>query len=198
MCQIVLKVIITVGILLCTLGLVFSIKFQQKQKKKYSNCVKLIKDKQKDTIRVNQGLSKADVALIDEDIDVDNFMFSLYDSYIELINRLNNLDNNLDELLTGHIKELYLTKITSFQVKNTKHIIDGIDLIGYSIIKLEKEKLKFRVSINCFDYKLKNGQIISGSNLEKLNEISILTFDKIENKWLISNIEKIFEQKLGN
>ena len=198
MYQIVLRVIITVGILLCTLGLVFSIKFQQKQKKKYSNCVKLIEDKKNTTVGVNDGLSKENIALIDENIEVDTLLSSLYDSYIELINRLNNLDNNLDELLTEHIKELYLTKIASFQEKNIKRVIDGIDLVGYSIIEFEKEKLKFRISINCFDYKLKNDKIISGSNLEKLNEINIITFEKIEDKWLISNIEKVFEQKLSN
>lgn len=198
MYHIVLRIMIIVGVFLCTLGLVFSIKFQQKQKKKYSNCVKLIKEKENATVGVNDGLSKENIALIDENIDVDTLMSSLYDSYIELIYRLNNLDNNLDELLTEHIKEIYLTKIASFQEKNIKRVIDGIDLVGYSIIEFEKEKLKFRVNINCFDYKLKNDKIISGSNLEKLSEINILTFEKIEDKWLISNLEKVFEQKLSN
>lgn len=198
MYHIVLRIMIIVGVFLCTLGIVLSIRFQHKQKKKYSNCVKLIKEKENATVGVNDGLSKENIALIDENIDVDTLMSSLYDSYIELIYRLNNLDNNLDELLTDHIKELYLTKIASFQEKNIKRVIDGIDLVGYSIIEFEKEKLKFRVNINCFDYKLKNDKIISGSNLEKLSEINILTFEKIEDKWLISNLEKVFEQKLSN
>ena len=96
------------------------------------------------------------------------------------------------------MSELYTSKIASMQEKDTKHVIDGIDLMGYSIIEFEKEKLKFRVSINCFDYKLKNEEIISGSNLEKLSQINIITFEKIDDKWLISNIEKAFEQKLSN
>lgn len=198
MYQIVLIMIITVGVFFCTLGLMFSVKFQQKQKKKYSNCVKLIKEKENTTVGVSNGLSKEDIALIDKDVDVDNLMSSLYDSYIELINRINNLDSNLKDLLTHNMSELYTSKIASMQEKNTKHVIDGIDLMGYSIIEFEKEKLKFRVSINCFDYKLKNEEIISGSNLEKLSQINIITFEKIDDKWLISNIEKAFEQKLSN
>ena len=124
-------------------------------------------------------------------------MQELYDTYIKLESKIKKYDSKLDNVLVGFLKEFYVNKIENFKEKGYADITDGIELINYSIIEYNKEKLKFRVTINCFSYKTINNEIVSGSNLEKVEKIILLTYEKINNKWLISSYDKLYERKLS-
>ena len=107
-------------------------------------------------------------------------------------------DSNLDDILVGYLKDFYVNKIENFKEKGYRDITDGINLIDYSIMEYSKENLKFRITINCFSYKTVNNEIVSGSNLERIQQILLLSFQNINGKWLISSYEKIYEKKLSN
>ena len=188
-------VLATTAIVVCSIGIIIASKFQSKQRKKYNDCLRIIKEKENSTIQIKNGLSKEEINQIDQDLNVDNLMTDLYHKYIELENKVRLEDNNLDRLLIGHIKDLYTNKIEVSKAKNYVEINDGIDLINYSIIEFSKE-LKFRITVNCFNYKKSNDMIVSGSNFEKVEQVIILTFENHNQDWLISKYEKVYEKKL--
>ena len=43
-----------------------------------------------------------------------------------------------------------------------------------------------------------NNEIVSGSNLQKIQQILLLTYEKVGDKWLIRSYEKIYEKKLSD
>lgn len=191
-------VIVTIVILMCCIGIIIAIKFQNKKKKKYKECLKIIKEKKNAPLKVKDGLSKEEINKIDSLVDIDILMQQLYNTYLELENKMKNFDTNLDEVVVGYLKDFYINKIENFKEKNYADITDGINLLNYSITEYSKDKLKFRLTINCFSYKTVNNEIVSGSNLEKIQQILLLTYEKIDDKWLISSYEKIYEKKLSN
>lgn len=194
-------ILIIIGLIItivCSIGIVIASKFQNKQRKKYNDCLNLIKEKENMAFQVKYGLSKEEINSIDGSIDVDKLMSDLYETYLEFENKLKILDNNLDNILTGYIKEFYINKIENYKLNGYRDIIDSIYLINYSITEFSKEKLKFRVTINCFDYRQINNEVIIGSNIEKVEEVLILTYEYIDDKWLISNYEKVYQKKLND
>ena len=194
-------ILIIIGLIItivCSIGIVIASKFQNKQRKKYNDCLNLIKEKENMAFQVKYGLSKEEINSIDGSIDVDKLMSDLYETYLEFENKLKILDNNLDNILTGYIKEFYINKIENYKLNGYRDVIDSIYLISYSITEFSKEKLKFRVTINCFDYRQINNEVIIGSNIEKVEEVLILTYEYIDDKWLISNYEKVYQKKLND
>ena len=175
-----------------------SSRFQRKQKKKYKEISKLIKENENLTFQIKNGLTKEDINSIDNEVDVDLLMKELYDTYLQLENKIKESDTNLDNILVGYLKELSINKIEIFKNRGFAEITDGIELINYSITEYNKEKLKFRVTINCFSYKKVDNQIVSGSNLEKVERIILLSYEKVNGKWLISDYDKIYEKKLSD
>ena len=143
-------------------------------------------------------MSKEEINKIDNLVDVDILMQQLYNTYLELENKIKLSDKNLDEIVVGYLKDFYINKIENFKEKGYSDITDGIDLLNYNITEYSKDKLKFRLTINCFSYKTVNNEIVSGSNLEKIQQILLLTYQKVNEKWLISSYEKIFEKKMSN
>lgn len=194
----ILVVLVTIIVFICSIGIIIAIRFQNKKNKKYKEYLNIIKEKQDSTFSIKDGLTKEEISEIDDKVDVDLLMVELYNTYIELENKIKVFDNNLDNVLVGYLKDFYINKIDNFKEKGFSDVTDGIDLVNYSIIEYSKEKLKFRITINCFCYKTVNNQIVSGSNLEKIQEILLLSFEKANDKWLISSYEKIYEKKLGN
>lgn len=193
----VIVIILTIIIVVCSVGIVIAIQFQNKQKKKYQECLKLIKEKEDGTLNVKNGLDIEEIKKIDKTIDVNKLMMKLYDTYLEFINRLNDNDKNFDNILSGFMKEFYENKIDIYNAKNYYEKIDNIELVSYSIVEFDKDKLKFKVNITCFNYKMRKEEIISGSNLVRVEQIFILTFVKLKRKWLINNMEKVLEKKLS-
>lgn len=189
-----LAAIITI---VCCIGIIIASRFQSKQKKKLDECINIIKEKGIETLQFKNGMTEEEINDIDDTIDVNDLMKELYDKYLNFENKIKNFDDNLDELLTGFIKDFYINKINNFKEKGYEDITDGIDLIGYTITEFDKKKLKFKITINCFDYKKVNNVIVSGSNLEKVEQVIILTYEKIKDKWLISNYEKVYEKKIS-
>ena len=190
--------IVSVIILVCSIGIIIASRFQDKQKKKYRELTNLINDNKDITFQIKDGLTKEEINKIDSEVDVDLLMRNLYNTYLTLENKIKSFDSNLDDVLVSTLKEFNLTRIENFKTKGFADITDGIDLINYSITEYGKNKLKFRITINCFSYKTVNNEIISGSNLEKIQKIILLTYENMDGKWLISTYEKIYEKKLSN
>lgn len=196
--NIVVIIIVSIVIIVCSIGIIVASIFQKRQRKKYKECLDIIEKNKNQTFEVKNGLTKEEITKIDNTVDVDNLMKDLYEIFLDFQKKLKILDNNLDDVLTGYIKDFYINKIDNFNLKGYNDILDGIELINYSIIEFNKEDLKFRITINCFDYKMVNNVIVSGSNLEKYEEVFIITYNKIDNNWLISNIDKVYEKKLSD
>ena len=176
-----------------TIAIAVSFKFNQKQKNKYNECLELVRQS---TREMKDALTEKDIKKIDKTINLDKLMMKLYDTYIKFIDNLNN-NKYFNNILTGYIKEVYNNKIDIYKEKGYKEIIDEIELINYSIIEFQKEKLKFRVAITCFNYKELNNDVVSGSKYERVEQIVLITYNKENKKWLISNIEKVYEKELS-
>lgn len=195
--NIVVVVIASVTIIICSICIIIATKFQKKQKKKYNEVLNIVKEKEGEIFKVKDGLTKEDISKIDSKVNLDKLMQELYNTYVKLETKIKKLDSKLDNILVGYLKEFYINKIENFKENGYADITDGIELINYSITEYSKEKLKFRVNINCFSYKTINNEIVSGSNLEKIQRIIILTYENIDNKWLISAYDKVYEKKLS-
>jgi len=196
--SIIVIIITSIIIIICSIGIITASKFQNKQRKKYKEVDDLIKKNKKSIFKIKDGLTKAEISKIDNEVDVDILINELFSLYIELENKIKNLDTNFDEILTGYIKDTYINKIENFKNKSSREVTEGIDLVNYNIIEYTKEKLKLRITINCFSYKINEDKIVSGSNLEKIERIILLIYKKINNKWLISDCDRIYERKLSN
>lgn len=195
--SIIVIVLATVTIIICAVGIIIAGKFQKKQMKKYNELNNIINKNKDATFQVKDGLTKEEINNIDSDVDVDLLMQELFSIYIEFEDKIKNLDTNLDDILFGTLKEFNINRIENFKDKGFMEITDGIDLINYSITEYEKNKLTFRITMNCFSYKMLDNKIVSGSNLEKIQKIVLLTYEKLNDKWLISSYDKIYERKLS-
>ena len=195
--NVIVVIISSVTIIVCSIGIVIASIFQNKQKKKYNEVKNIIKEKEGAIFKIKDGLTKEEINNIDNVVNVDELMKELYNIYLELENKVKSFDINFDNILTGHLKDFYVTKVENFKERKFAEVTDGIDLISYSITEYSKDKLKFRVVINCFSYKMINNEIVSGSNLEKVEQIISLEYKKVEDKWLISSYEKLYEKKLS-
>jgi len=185
-------------IFICCIGILFASRFQDEQEKKYKDCVNLVNSKGTANSQISDVLSDAEISKIDSSINVVGLMKSLYDTYIKLENKVKKLDDNFDDVLVGYIKKLYISKIDLFKSTNHIEVIDDIELLNYCIIDFSPKRLKFRVSISCFNYKKQGEEIVSGSNLEKISQVLVITYEKINNEWLISDIERAYEKKLNS
>lgn len=187
-------VLCTVIIIVCSIGIIIATKFQNKQKKKYNELTNIINENKDATFKIKDVLTKEEINKIDDKVDVDALMKNLYDIYLELVNKLRKFDTKLDDILVPELKDFYMNKIKNFKENNFSEIIDAIELINYSIVEYSKNELKFRITTNCFHYKTINNNIVSGSNLEKVEQISLLSYKNIANKWLISDYEIVYEK----
>lgn len=190
-------ILCTVIIVICSVAIVISIKFQNKQKKKYKECLNLIKEKENGTLNIKNGLDNDEIKKIDKSIDINKLMMKLYDIYVEFVEKINKNDSSLDNVLDGFIKEFYKNKIEIYIGKNCNEIVDNIELINYSILEYSKEKTKFRINITCSNYKKMGDKIVSGSNYDRVEQIFIITYVNENKKWLINNVEKVYEKKLS-
>lgn len=196
--NIVVIIVVSIIIIVCSISIIIASIFQNKQRKKYKDCLDAIEKSKTSTLKIKTGLTKKEINEIDNTVDVDNLMRKLYDTFLDFQSKIKILDNNFDDVLTGFIKEFYRNKIDNFKLKGYNDILDGIELINYNIVEFNNEVLKFRITIYCFDYKMSNSVIVSGSNLQKSEEVFIITYNKIDNNWLISNIDKVYEKKLSD
>ena len=191
-------IISVIAIIISLVGIIVSSRFQAKQKSKYNVLERLISENKDLTFKIKDGLSQAEISKIDSNIDITTFMSELYELYLTFINKTNELDTNFSDVLTDDYKEMHLNKINNFKDNGYKDIIENIDLIGYSINEFSKQKVKFRVNINCHSYKTLNDDIVSGSNTYKVERIDLVTYKKIDNRWLISFYDTVYEKKLSN
>jgi len=194
--DIIMVIISTILIFICFIGLLISIRFQIKKKNKYKDCLQIIDEREKNK-NINDMINCRVEINTDNKIDENQLMMDLYDMFLKYIDNLNENNDDFDNILTGFIKDVYKERINIYKEKKYKEKMDDIELIGYSIIEYDKDSLKFRVALTCFNYKVKNEAIVSGSNLERVEQIYIISYLKTKKKWLINNIEKLIEKKLS-
>lgn len=194
---IIFLILVTFAIVFSSIGIIISIKVQRRQKNKYKQLESIINENREARFKIKYCLTPEDIKKIDSTLDVNSLMDGLYNTYLELEKRLKRLDADLDGIVGGYLKDFYINKIQNFKDKGYNDIKDDINLLGYSITEFEANKLKFRINITCFDYKTNNGKIVSGSDSKRTEEVIILEYKKVNNKWLIWSYEKIYEKKLS-
>ena len=189
--------VVTVTIVVSSLAIIFGIKLERKQNEKYKAIEKLLNENKELLFEVKDSLSPLDIKKLDSAVNVENLMKKLYQTYLDFETKVKELNSNFDDILTGSLKDFYINKIKMFKKNSYMDVKEDINLVGYAITEFKKSKLKFRININCFDYKTINGEIVRGSNKFKLEQIILLSYKKIKGKWLINSYEKIYERKLG-
>ena len=189
-------VIITIIIVLCIVGVVAAKDVQDKQKKKYDDCVKAINEREDETYNYDGSLTPGQIRKKDKTVNPEELQKKLYDKFLNLQEKVNNLDDSFDGLLTGFIKRVYNDRINLYKESNTQEKLEKINLIGYSITEFTKKELKFRIKITAINYKIRNNEVISGSNTNYLEQVYIVTYEKIGKVWKISNIEKVMDKKM--
>ena len=177
-------------IIACSIGILIAYFYEKKKQKRYNEVLNMVKEK--GDISIND-IKPSRVT----DVDENKLMKDLYDTYIKFQNQVNVLDNDFKDILIGKFKDFYETLIDGYKLRNYKEVTDKINLIGYSITEYSEKELKFRVKIECISYKIEKENIVSGSNLEKVEQVLIITYKK-NDKWLISDIEKAYEKRLDN
>ena len=189
-------IIVTTIIVLCTIGIIAASKVQDKQKKKYDDCINAINEREDETYNYDGSLTPGQIRKKDRTVNPEELQKRLYDKFLSLQEKVNNLDNSFDGLLTGFIKRVYNDRINLYKESNTQEKLEKINLIGYSITEFSKKELKFRIKITAINYKIRDNEIISGSNINYLEQIYIITYEKIGKVWKISNIEKVLDKKM--
>ena len=193
--KIITMILCIIFLIILLISTILSIKFQMKQKKKYNECLDLIKEKENGTLNTNSYVTEEDIKKIDDKVNLNELMINLYNTYLEFMERLNKNNKDFEGILIGFIKEFYINKVKVYKLKKHKEITKDVELVNYSILEFDKKKLKFRINITCFNYKTSKDKIIGGSNLERVEQIFLITYVKFRKKWLINNIEKVFEKK---
>ena len=104
-------VIITIIIVLCIVGVVAAKDVQDKQKKKYDDCVKAINEREDETYNYDGSLTPGQIRKKDKTVNPEELQKKLYDKFLNLQEKVNNLDDSFDGLLTGFIKRVYNDRI---------------------------------------------------------------------------------------
>lgn len=191
----VLIVILIILLFVFTIGIVICMKFLSKQTKKYKDCLRLIKEKENGILNEEVGINKDVIKKIEKVNDIEKFKEKLYKTYLKFVEKINNNDKEFGSILDDFISKYYENKIDIYINKNKIEKIENIELKKHSILEYNKKELKFKINVTCINYIEMNGNIISGSKEEKVEQIFILTYVKDKQKWLIKNIENVFEEK---
>ena len=180
-------------ILACLISIILAIKFQKQQRKKYENNLKYIKENNIEYLTYKSELNPNEIKSIDKNINVKELMNNLYNTYLEFENNINNSINNFDNVLTGPLKEIFELNLDDARLRELKTKKEKINLISYSIIEFNKNKLRFRININCL-YQIKKNKMVKRNDLVSVELVLILDYKLVEDKWLIYNIEKVYEK----
>lgn len=191
------NIFVAISILILIISIILAYKFKRKQNKRYREIKNMLNKNKNATFEIKEGISKEEISLIDSNVDIEILMKDLYNTYLTFETKLRNLDENFDDILDDDFKTFNIYKVKNFKEKGIADIIDNIDLVSYAIINYTTTELTFRVVINCLSYKMLNNEIVSGSNLNKVQKILLITYKKINDKWLISSYDEIYEKKLS-
>lgn len=180
------------------IGLCFSISFQKDAKKKLNEVEKIVKSKEGEFFQAKTCLDEKDILKVNPDLDIPRFMSDLFDTFLKLEDKLNKHDDTDIETIAYGTQVSYVkNKVKAYKSNGFCEIVDGIDLVDSSIIEFTKTKVVLRATIECFNYKMLDEKIVSGSNLNKIREIVLIEYRLKENKWLITDVDKLVEQKMG-
>lgn len=191
-------IIIGLVLILASAGLIIALIYQKKQEKKYKNCLKIIKEKGNKKFSNKTELTEEELNKVDPDVDMGKLMNDLFQKYLEFQKKFNEKVSDFDNLLSDGMKIKYTNMLSLDENMKTHTIIDKIDLINYSIVSFDKEFLEFRVTIDCVKYKMRDDEIISGNNLNKIEIVNIINFIKKQDDWLIDDIDEVYEKKLSD
>lgn len=189
-------VIYSLLILLFLIIIICSLKFQKRQKKVYKDIQKIVSEKKDVTFIPQDSVTNEEIQKIDSTLNINLLMQELYDTYILFEEKINNFDYELDDVLIPQLKIFYINKMDNCKKKGYKDEKNSINLLGYKITEFNGSKLTFRVNITCIEYRMFKDKIISGSNYEKVEQVIALTYVKENEKWLISNYDKMYEKKI--
>ena len=177
-----------VVIIVIVIIVLISYLYNRKQRKKINNVLDIIKNK--------EGMTITDIA--NEKLELENsseLMIELYDIYIKFQDGYNNLDETSLGKLTEKAKSFYTNIIINNKSRNFKEVTDNIELIGYSIVEYTESKLKFRIKINCLNYKCLGDKIVGGSDLKKTELILLISYEN-KDGWLLDEVKKIYEKQV--
>ena len=191
---ILLAIICSIIVVVVCVGVITSKNVQNKQEARIEQIRQYTLNNKEATFKIKDSLTEEDIKAIDSNLDIGSLMEDLYDSFLKLEKNLNDLNLDFDDILTQKSKEIYETRIKKLKLINNVEVIQDINLIGYSIINFNIDKIVFRVNIKCINYK-KSGEIItSGSSSNYITQIFLITYLKIDNKWLIDDCDKVYEK----
>lgn len=197
--NIILIGVLSFTLLLLSIGMLLSLRFQKKQQKRYNEVIKIVNEKKDEVINVKSGLTEEEIYKVDPDVNIQSLTTELFDKFKGLQLKIKNHDsNNIENLATTPTLEFVKSRIDAYKNNGYYEVMDDIELQGYSIIEFEKEKLKLRIHVVCKNYKKLGDEVISGSDIKPIEEIIIIEYVKIDDNWVIIDVDKVLERKIAN
>ena len=189
---------ISLTLILIGVGMLLSLKFQKRQQKKLKEVEDIVKSKQNVIFEFKSGLTNEELLRINPKLDINGLATCLFNTFKELELKIKNHDDSdLDKLVVGTTLNFIKSRIDTYKINGYFEVVDDIDLLEYAFVEYNKDSLKFRIKINCINYKKINNDIISGSEFKKLEEVLIISYKNISNNWLIEDIDKVLEKKMA-
>jgi len=178
-------IVSTVVIFVCLIVVISSARFCKKRNKKYKEMIKLVNENKNKGILENNQVTSA---------ETDQIIMTLYNKYLLAIEKINNNEKGFENLFDDFMKEFYEHKIDIFKSQNHNEKNTHIDLVNYSLLNFENEKIEFRIKITGVISCTRNGEVIRGTNGEKIVQIIVLTGVNKDGEWLISNIDQVYQK----
>ncbi len=189
---------ISLTLILIGVGMLLSLKFQKRQQKKLKEVEDIVKSKQNVIFEFKSGLTNEELLRINPKLDINGLATCLFNTFKELELKIKNHDDSdLDKLVVGTTLNFIKSRIDTYKINGYFEVVDDIDLLEYAFVEYNKDSLKFRIKINCINYKKINNDIISGNEFKKLEEVLIISYKNISNNWLIEDIDKVLEKKMA-
>ena len=189
---------ISLTLILIGVGMILSLKFQKRQQKKLKEVEDIVKSKQNVIFEFKSGLTNEELLRKNPKLDINGLATCLFNTFKELELKIKNHDDSdLDKLVVGTTLNFIKSRIDTYKINGYFEVVDDIDLLEYAFVEYNKDSLKFRIKINCINYKKINNDIISGSEFKKLEEVLIISYKNISNNWLIEDIDKVLEKKMA-
>lgn len=189
---------ISFTLILIGIGMIISLRFQKKQQKKFEEVEEIVKSKQNVIFEFKSGLTNEELLRVNPKLDIGSLATDLFNTFKELEFKIKTHDDtNLEKLVVGTTLNFIKSRIDTYRVNGYYEVMDDIELLEYAFVEYNKESLKFRIKVNCINFKKINDDIISGNESKKIEEILIISYRYVSNKWLIDDIDKVLEKKMA-
>ena len=108
---VIVVVIVSISIIVSSIAIVIAVKFQKLKRNKYAELEKIMKEKEGVKFEVKDALTEDEINRIDPEVNVSELMRNLYNIFLLFQEKMKNLENNLDDVLYGELKDFYINKI---------------------------------------------------------------------------------------